>query len=82
VFAERGERSHSIGLGFYAGRKYSATYETTVLAKNDPAIIGVFPHVRLRHPPEWNEWLGSLHREVFFLVRDRPIAEEDCAYCK
>jgi hypothetical protein len=23
-----------------------------VLAKNDPAIIGVFPHVRLRHPSE------------------------------
>jgi hypothetical protein len=30
-----------------------------VLAKNDPAIIGVFPHVRLRHPSARDEWLGS-----------------------
>ena len=49
MFTERGERSHSIGLAesdFMP--EENILMKPVVLAKNDPAIIGVFPHPHLR----------------------------------
>ena len=45
VFTERGERSHSIGLaeGDFMPEE-NILMKPVVFAKNDPAIIGIFPH--------------------------------------
>ena len=55
VFTERGKRSHSIGLAKWDSipeENILSHVKPVVLAKNDPAIIGVFPHVHLRHRSE------------------------------
>jgi hypothetical protein len=54
-FTDKRERSYSIGLregDFMPEEKILSYVKPMVLAKNNPAIIGVFPHVRLRHPSE------------------------------
>ena len=54
VFTERGERSHSIGLAEGDSMpEENILMKPVVLAKNDPAIIGVFPHPRLRLNAIW-----------------------------
>jgi hypothetical protein len=48
MFTERRERSHSIGLGegdFMPEEKILPHMKPMILAKNDPAIAGVFPHM-------------------------------------
>ena len=45
MFTERGERSHSIGLAEGDSMpEENILMKPVVLAKNDPTIIGVFPH--------------------------------------
>jgi hypothetical protein len=54
-FTDKREWSYSIGLregDFMPEEKILSYVKPMVLAKNNPAIIGVFPHVRLRHPSE------------------------------
>jgi len=51
VFTESGERSHSIGLAegdSMPEENILPHMKPVVLAKNDPGIIGVFPHPHLR----------------------------------
>jgi len=55
MFAERRERSHSIGLGegdFMPEEKILPHMKPMVLAKNDPAIARVFPHMVPPSPTE------------------------------
>ena len=62
MFRETRERSHSIGLGqrdSMSGQKTLPHMKPVVLAKHDPAIIGVFPHMLLRPPSPGGGLMGE-----------------------
>ena len=57
VFTERRERSHSVGLAEGDSMaEENILMKPVVLAKNDPAIIGVFPHLA---PPSDSDLAGK-----------------------